>query len=183
MKEASTLKSLAGSIRAMSLAERIREAMGDMSAADLARAAKVTGGAVTQWLDGTTKSLRADKAALLEAATGYRASWIVTGRGPKRVEDAPGVPAAMEPYVHVIRDLEDIPPGPRQRLLDEIQAVAEQAREAAAYHAGRDSAKEEPLTAEESREVQALELDPEKRLSQPTIGGRLSGFPRRPKGR
>jgi SOS-response transcriptional repressor LexA len=69
----------------MGLKERIREAMGKMSPADLARAAEVTPGAVTQWLDGTTKSLRAEKAARLEAATGYRASWIVTGKGPKLV--------------------------------------------------------------------------------------------------
>lgn len=69
----------------MTLASRIREAMGDMSAADFARAVKVTHAAVTFWLDGTTKSLRADKATLIEQVTGYRSSWIVTGKGPKKV--------------------------------------------------------------------------------------------------
>lgn len=157
--------------------------MGEMTAADLARAAKVTGGAVTQWLDGTTKNLKADKAALLESATGYRASWIVTGRGPKRVEDAPEVPLAMEPYIQVIRDLEDIPPNRRQRLLDEIQAAAEEAREAAAYHAGRDTDKEQPLTEEQRRQAQALEMDPEKRLPQTGIGAQRRGIPPPPKGR
>jgi phage repressor protein C with HTH and peptisase S24 domain len=68
----------------MGLAERIREAMGNLTPAELARAAEVTPSAVTQWLDGTTKSLRAEKAAKIEQATGYLASWIVTGRGPKR---------------------------------------------------------------------------------------------------
>jgi SOS-response transcriptional repressor LexA len=82
---ASTLNGLAVLIPSMGLKERIREAMGKMSAADLARAAGVTPGAVTQWLDGTTKSLRAEKAARLEVATGYRAAWIVTGKGPKLV--------------------------------------------------------------------------------------------------
>lgn len=68
----------------MTLAERIREAMGDMSAADIARATKKTPGAVTQWLDGTTKSLKAETAAMLQAATGYSASWLATGKGPKK---------------------------------------------------------------------------------------------------
>lgn len=72
----------------MGLAERIREAMGSMTPAELARAAEVTPASVTFWLDGSTKSLKAEKAALLEVATGYRASWIVTGKGPKRVAEA-----------------------------------------------------------------------------------------------
>ena len=79
----------------MTLAERIKEAMGTRTPAELARAAKVTPAAVTQWLDGTTKSLKAEKAALLEAETGYRAGWIVTGRGPKRLTDT-GEPTDMD---------------------------------------------------------------------------------------
>lgn len=85
---ASPLNDLGGLIHAMSLADRIREAMGNMSPADLARAARVTPASVTFWLDGTTKSLRAEKAALIEAATGYRSMWIVTGKGPKRVSSS-----------------------------------------------------------------------------------------------
>lgn len=80
------------------MAERIREAMGSMSPAELARAAKVTPGAVTQWLDGTTKSLKAEKAGLLEVATGYRASWIVTGKGAKKVHDAAAPQAPGSPF-------------------------------------------------------------------------------------
>lgn len=57
--------------------------MGARSAADIARATGKTPGSVTQWLDGTIKSLKADTATKLEIATGYRASWLVTGRGPK----------------------------------------------------------------------------------------------------
>lgn len=71
----------------MTLASRIREAMGDKSPADIARATKKTESAVSQWLDGTTKSLRADTAAMLEAATGYRAAWISTGKGAKRADN------------------------------------------------------------------------------------------------
>jgi transcriptional regulator with XRE-family HTH domain len=71
------------------LAERIREAFGaDVRPADIARATKCSRGAVTQWLNGSVHSLRAETATLMELATNYRASWIVTGRGPKRVGDA-----------------------------------------------------------------------------------------------
>jgi phage repressor protein C with HTH and peptisase S24 domain len=87
--KASTLNGLAGSIEEMmSLKDRIREAMGKMSQAELARAAGVTDATVTFWLDGTTKSIKGEKAVLLERATGYRANWLITGKGPKRVEPA-----------------------------------------------------------------------------------------------
>src|SRR5690606_33779564 len=69
----------------MTLAERIREAI-QHSGKTQAQIATETGkspGAVTQWLDGATKSLRADTAAALERATGYNATWLVTGKGPK----------------------------------------------------------------------------------------------------
>ncbi len=87
---ASALKLLSGLINPMTLAERIKEAMeaAGLSPAELARATKRTNGAVTQWLDGTTKSLKAETANLIEQATGYRASWLVTERGPKLVGEA-----------------------------------------------------------------------------------------------
>lgn len=90
----STLKYSGGLIPAMTLAERIAEAIGDRPQAEIARAVKKSESAVTQWLDGTTKSLKADSAARLEAVTGYRASWIVTGKGPKLLDRAflrPGI--------------------------------------------------------------------------------------------
>lgn len=70
----------------MSLSDRIKEAMDSagLSPADLARATKRTPGAVTQWLDGTTKSLKADTANMIEIATGYRSAWLVTGMGAKK---------------------------------------------------------------------------------------------------
>lgn len=59
--------------------------MGDRTPAEISRATGKTPGAVTQWLDGTIRSLKADTAARLEAATGYRATWLVTGKGPKKI--------------------------------------------------------------------------------------------------
>lgn len=77
----------------MSLADRIREAI-KHSGKIPARIAEETGfspGAVTQWLTGQTKSLKAETAAALERATGYRATWLVTGRGPKMFDQNPNV--------------------------------------------------------------------------------------------
>lgn len=68
------------------LSERIREAMGKMSPAELARAVDATPATVTFWLNGTTKSIKGEKAVLVERATGYRANWLISGKGPKRVE-------------------------------------------------------------------------------------------------
>lgn len=60
--------------------------MGERTPADIARATKKTESAVSQWLDGTTKSLKGETAAMLEVATGYRAAWITTGKGTKKAD-------------------------------------------------------------------------------------------------
>ncbi|HWT21662.1 MAG TPA: S24 family peptidase [Variovorax sp.] len=75
----------------MTLSERIREAMdaSGKSAAELARATNKTAGSVSQWLDGTIKSIKADTAAALESATGFRSTWLATGKGPKLVSEMP----------------------------------------------------------------------------------------------
>lgn len=71
-----------------------------MKPAELARATGKTGGAVTQWLDGTIKSLKADTAAKMETATGYNATWLVTGRGEKRSEpDGAVIPKKGDEFV------------------------------------------------------------------------------------
>lgn len=59
-----------------------------MSPAELARAADVSAATVTFWLSGATKSIKGENAVLLERATGYRANWLISGKGPKRVESA-----------------------------------------------------------------------------------------------
>lgn len=75
----------------MPLRDRIAEAIqgSGKSKADIARDCKVTNAAVTHWLSGDTLNLKADKALALEEATGYRAQWILSGRGTKK---------AAEPY-------------------------------------------------------------------------------------
>ena len=55
----------------------------NLSPAALGRATGKTGGAVTQWLDGTIKSIKGDTAAKIQDATGYNASWLATGKGDR----------------------------------------------------------------------------------------------------
>ena len=66
------------------LADRIREAMGKIPQAEFARQMEVSKAAVTLWLNGGTRSLKADTAAKIQEVTGYSAQWLVTGEGPKR---------------------------------------------------------------------------------------------------
>lgn len=89
---ASTLNCLDGLIHGMELRERIAESMGTYSKADFARAIGVSGSAVTFWLNGDTKSLKAQVAQKMEVITGYRADWIINGRLPKRVSNVEAGP-------------------------------------------------------------------------------------------
>jgi len=83
----------------MLLKDRIKEAIdgAGISAADLARATKSTNAAVTFWLNGATKTLKGEKAAMIELATGYNAQWIVSGKGQKKVNTATAAMAAPSP--------------------------------------------------------------------------------------
>lgn len=133
--------------------------MGTMKPGAFARVVKVTPGAVTQLLDGTTKSLRADTVILMEEATGYRASWIVTGKGPKKVAD--GLRSEdrllLTQFRHVLLNLKTIPEPKRVGLLQAIQLAADETREAAAHIANLDKEatededlREDPTPAEEA---------------------------------
>lgn len=81
----------------MTLSDRIREAIthSGKSQAQIAVETKKSPGAVSQWLDGRIKGLRADTAEALERATGYSATWLVTGRGPRLVLDKSNVATAQ----------------------------------------------------------------------------------------
>jgi transcriptional regulator with XRE-family HTH domain len=81
----------------MELKDRIREAMeaANLKPVDLARKTKRTNSAVTQWLDGSIRSIKGVTAALIEQATGYSSTWITTGRGPRLARDRT---AANTPY-------------------------------------------------------------------------------------
>ena len=64
------------------LQQRTQEALdAGHSVGDLARAAGKTSAAVSQWLSGNTKTLKADSAVGLELLTGWSATWWATGKG------------------------------------------------------------------------------------------------------
>jgi transcriptional regulator with XRE-family HTH domain len=75
----------------MELKDRIREAMqsAGLKPLQLANAAGVSSGAVTHWLGGATKSLKADTANRIAQATGYSVEWLTTGTGDKKPSAAP----------------------------------------------------------------------------------------------
>lgn len=74
--------------------DRIKEAMeaAKLKPADLARKTGASTGAVSFWLSGKTKALKAETAQAIQNATGFRAAYLVGGKLPKRVDDAPGAP-------------------------------------------------------------------------------------------
>ena len=93
----------------MSLQDRITEAIqhSGRKPAEIARAIKKTPSAISQLMDGTTKSLKADTASGLERETGYRANWLISGVGPKRLS---------------VANIETAPPGRRVPIISWVQA-------------------------------------------------------------
>lgn len=54
----------------------------------LAKIAKVTDQAVSQWVKDSTTSMDAKAAFRLQKLYGYSAEWLFDGTGPKRLDDA-----------------------------------------------------------------------------------------------
>lgn len=69
-----------------SIMDRFTEARlaSGLSQAELARAISLSRSAVSQIESGETKTLKASTLVAFERATGYRASWVETGRGPRK---------------------------------------------------------------------------------------------------
>lgn len=84
---------LADSIDGMALKDRIREVMEstNMTKSQFARAMGVSRGAVSQWLEGDIKGLRASTASKMEKLSGFSYKWIVTGRGAKMASGPTGL--------------------------------------------------------------------------------------------
>jgi phage repressor protein C with HTH and peptisase S24 domain len=71
------------------LAERVQIVVdAGYTQAQLARLAKVSTSAVTQWLNGGTKTLKAEVALALQRGTGFSADWLVSGKPPQKVQQA-----------------------------------------------------------------------------------------------
>ena len=73
----------------VTLADRLRDAMSEeISASDLARACDVSPAAVSKWLDGRTRALKAETLASAARALGVRDEWLRTGRLPRERQNA-----------------------------------------------------------------------------------------------
>lgn len=59
---------------------------------DIAKVAGVSKGTVTQWLDGSIKSIKMEHAIEIEERFGYSHIWLVMGRGEKLLDDGGSPP-------------------------------------------------------------------------------------------
>lgn len=59
---------------------------------EIAKLCDVAPSAVTQWINGDSKALKAESVFALAKATGFRAEWLTFGIGPERDDEASGVP-------------------------------------------------------------------------------------------
>lgn len=80
-----------------SLQERISAVLReqDISAAGLARIAKVTRSLVSQWLNGPSKTMSYEPAKNISAAYGYAVDWLMDGSGSKMATTGTAAPQAQ----------------------------------------------------------------------------------------
>lgn len=88
LKEDCTLKLRMLNLSGMEINERIARAiqLSGKKKGEVAKACDVANSAVTQWIDGTTKSLKPENLYALAALTGFNARWLAIGEGPERPE-------------------------------------------------------------------------------------------------
>ena len=78
------------------LQDRAQEAIdAGLKPAQLARAAGVSNAAVSHWLAGRSKALKAESAIGLQKLTGWAADWWITGKGSKAMQSPIVVSHAM----------------------------------------------------------------------------------------
>ena len=76
----------------MALKDRIQALIdAGFTRTQIAKAAKKSQSAVTQWLSGDTKELKSDSAAGIQAVTGFSAVWLATGQGPRLISDTANI--------------------------------------------------------------------------------------------
>lgn len=102
------------------LAERLQDAMGEeISASDLARACDVSPAAVSKWLDGRTKALKADTLASAARALGVREEWLRTGKLPRERQNA-DEDRQVDRVISLLEDIRD----PLAALANAIEALS-----------------------------------------------------------
>lgn len=112
----STLKSEAGLIPAIStLQDRIREIRDSEDwpkrgwKTILATTAGVSGAAVSMWDNGDTQEISAAAAAAIERKLGWRATWLISGELPKRVNSSRESPPQSRDYWTDLQAIETRP--------------------------------------------------------------------------
>lgn len=82
--------------------ERIARAIRDSgkSKSEIAKLCDVAPSAVTQWINGESKTLKAESVFALAKATGFRAEWLTFGTGPEReqIDDHGNLAPALQPH-------------------------------------------------------------------------------------
>lgn len=73
----------------MNLSQRIARALelSQKSRSQLAKEIGVSASAISQWVSGNIKTLKASSASRIEKATGVRAAWLIDGTQPMMVSD------------------------------------------------------------------------------------------------
>ena len=122
-----------------SLADRLKEIADTISNdAELARFAKVSRSAVSQWKKGDVRALKALTAVNIQERTGYSVRWLVLGIGPKKVSGK--VDSALRPdgqtrlnskdeqkLLVVLRAFLDADDDGKNEILEAVRAVSEDA--------------------------------------------------------
>lgn len=62
-------------------------------ATELAVVADVSDSTITHWKNGATESMKAVNALMIQEKYGYTIEWIISGKGPKTVEEAKRIEA------------------------------------------------------------------------------------------
>lgn len=116
--------------------ERIAKAIAGsgLKKGEVAKVCGVANSAVTQWINGDSKSLKPENLFALAKATGFNAQWLATGEGPERAQehDAPAsepsnVSMAVQPNAADTADLLGLIATPRSRQI--LARIAKAARD------------------------------------------------------
>lgn len=87
----------------------------------LAAAARKTPASVTHWLNGSSREVKGDSAAGLQALTGYSAAWIAVGKLPKMAADMKA-PVSLEDAVAAFAaHIEPLDIDTRKMVLDQLR--------------------------------------------------------------
>lgn len=118
----------------------------------IAKAARVSSSAVSQWLGKGSKDIQSigtTAAVNLEAETGYCARWIAKGEGPKTRPEAVAAPSprqVSESQWAMLQDFDILPEDEKAALRNTLRANAERVRKIVADYLGRQGVASPPAT-------------------------------------